>query len=210
MSKPVILCVDDDATVLSSLNTQIKHFFGSEFRIEMAENGREALVIVKNLVNNGIDLPVVVSDQIMPGMKGDALLSDIYKVSNKTLNIMLTGQADIKAVGNAVNNAKLFRYIKKPWNGNDLNQTVKEAIRSYFLNKNNEAQKQKVKKLVTQLEEHNDVLEERVNERTKEIEKQKNELENTLKELKKAQSLLIHSEKMAPIGVLASDVAHET
>ncbi len=83
MIKPVILCVDDDEIVLQSLKAQIKKFFGSKFRVELAENGNDALRIVNDLVKKKIDLPVVISDHIMPGMNGDELLSDIYKLSKK-------------------------------------------------------------------------------------------------------------------------------
>ncbi|MCP4311662.1 MAG: response regulator, partial [Bacteroidetes bacterium] len=135
MNKPVILCVDDEVLVLNSLNTQLKQFFGSDYRFEMVDNGEDALLLVKQFIEMDVDVPVVVTDHIMPGMKGDELLSKIYQVSHRTLNIMLTGQADSQAIGNAVNNGKLFRYIQKPWDSYDMNMTLKEAIRSYYLDK---------------------------------------------------------------------------
>jgi len=45
---------------------------------------------------------------------------------------MLTGQADSEAVGNAVNYARLYRYIAKPWEREDLALTVTEAVRAFF------------------------------------------------------------------------------
>jgi response regulator RpfG family c-di-GMP phosphodiesterase len=67
----------------------------------------------------------------MPDMKGDELLRRVHELSPKTLKVMLTGQASIEAVANAVKYAKLYRYIGKPWQDEDLRLTVTEAIYSY-------------------------------------------------------------------------------
>ncbi len=56
----------------------------------------------------------------------------IHEIAPKTLKILLTGQADMQAVTNAVNQANLYRYIAKPWEPTDLILTIKEAIRRYF------------------------------------------------------------------------------
>ena len=185
MNKPVILCVDDENIVLTSLKAQLKKNFGSTYTIELAENGEEALSIVEDLIEKGIDLPVVVADHIMPGIKGDELLARTSKISPKTMNIMLTGQADATAVGNAVNNARLYRYISKPWDIEDMNMTLTEAIRSFFLDKKIEEQNKKLEELVKQLKEYNEKLEEKVKERTEEIEKQKDELKQNLEKIEK-------------------------
>ena len=177
MNKPVILCVDDENIVLTSLKAQLKQNFGSNYTIETADSGEEALSIVEDLIEKEIDLPVVVADHIMPGIKGDKLLAKIYEISPKTMNIMLTGQADVTAVGNAVNNAKLYRYISKPWDITDMNMTLTEAIRSFFLDKKIEEQNKKLEDLVNQLKEYNETLEKKVKERTEEIEKQKDIVE---------------------------------
>lgn len=132
MTKPVILCVDDEPILLDSLKRQLKHQFGKDYHIETAESSKEAFSIVEELLEDGIELPLVISDQLMPGMKGDELLIQIHAIAPKTLKILLTGQADALAVGKAVNNANLYRYISKPWESTDLNLTVTEAIRRYF------------------------------------------------------------------------------
>jgi two-component system sensor histidine kinase ChiS len=68
----------------------------------------------------------------MPGMKGDEFLIKIHQKLPTTLKILLTGQANAEAVGNIVNKAKLYRYIAKPWDTQDLILTVTQAVKSFF------------------------------------------------------------------------------
>ncbi len=135
MAKPVILCVDDEKDILTSLKGQLKRHFSPEYTIETAQDGEEALEVLEELLEDNYEIPVVLSDQIMPGMKGDELLIKMHEQCPTALKILLTGQADADAVGNAVNRAKLYRYITKPWDEEDLIMTVKEAARSYFQDK---------------------------------------------------------------------------
>ncbi|MDY6992554.1 MAG: adenylate/guanylate cyclase domain-containing protein [Pseudomonadota bacterium] len=153
MKKSVILCVDDEKIVLVSLKNQLKRHFDNQYIIETAENGAEAIDIFKELLDEHIDIPVIISDQIMPGMKGDELLKEIHTFAPKTLKILLTGQANAESIGNAVNCANLYRYIAKPWEQSDLNLTVAEAIRSYFQDKKLEEQTQKLYQLNQELQE---------------------------------------------------------
>jgi class 3 adenylate cyclase/FixJ family two-component response regulator len=153
MKKSAILCVDDEKIVLISLKNQLKRHLENRYAIETAESGEDALEIFQDLLEEQIDIPVVLSDQIMPGMKGDELLKQIHTVAPKTLKILLTGQADAGAVGNAVNYANLYRYISKPWEQADLNLTVAEAIRSYFQEKQLEEQNQQLFQLNQELQE---------------------------------------------------------
>jgi PAS domain S-box-containing protein len=135
MTKQVIICVDDETTVLRSLKAELKKAVGNAYLIEIAEGGEEALGLVEELLEKGDEVPLVISDYIMPDMKGDELLKRVHQLSAKTLKIMLTGQADLEAVTNAINHAKLYRYIAKPWQSEDLKLTVKEAIHSYLQDK---------------------------------------------------------------------------
>ncbi|MDY7022086.1 MAG: diguanylate cyclase [Cyanobacteriota bacterium] len=127
----VIICVDDEWTILKTLGHQLKRNFGKEYYIEFANSGAEALSLCAELTAEGLEIPLVISDQRMHGMDGDALLIELHRLYPKMLKIMLTGQADADSVGNVVNAAALYRYIRKPWDETDLILTVTEALRSF-------------------------------------------------------------------------------
>jgi len=131
MSKAVILCVDDERLVLTALKAQLRRHFGDMALVETADSGDEGLQVFEELVEEGVDLPVVISDQLMPGMKGEEFLARVHARASSTLTILLTGQATVEAVGDAVNRAGLYRYLGKPWSEADLVQTVREAIRAW-------------------------------------------------------------------------------
>ncbi len=135
MKKPVIICVDDEPTILDSLEIDLLKAFEDKYLIETAESGEEALELLSDLLAENYEVPLIISDHIMPNMKGDELLRNVHAVSPKSLTIMLTGQADLSAVTNAINYAKLYRYIAKPWQSDDLKLTVTEAIYRYFQDK---------------------------------------------------------------------------
>ncbi len=135
MEKPTLICVDDEKHILSSLKEQLKRAFKAQYIIETVESGEEALELLEELQETNVDIPLIISDQIMPGIKGDELLIQFHQKSPKTLKILLTGQADADAVGKIVNESELYRYIGKPWEQEDLILTVREAIRSYFQDK---------------------------------------------------------------------------
>jgi signal transduction histidine kinase/response regulator RpfG family c-di-GMP phosphodiesterase len=132
MKKPVIVCIDDEPAVLDSLKIELKRALGNDCIIETAEGGVDALELVRELQLENAEVALVLSDYIMPGIKGDELLGKIHQLSPQTLTIMLTGQADLTAVGNAIKSAKLYRYIPKPWHAEDLKITVLEAVHSYL------------------------------------------------------------------------------
>ena len=162
MNKQAIICIDDETIVLDALTEQLQIEFGTQYTIEVAENGDEALEIFEEYIENNVEVPVVIADFIMPGMKGDELLSKIHKQKPDTRNILLTGQASLEGVSNAVNKANLYRYISKPWDKNDLILTIREALRSFD-------QEKTILKQNTELKELNISLESKVELRTKEL-----------------------------------------
>jgi len=131
MNELAIICVDDEPAILDSLDIEIKNVVGEDYVIEMAENGEDALELYEELSENGHEIALVISDYIMPGIKGDELLKRFHTLSPKTITIMLTGQADLSAVGNAIKYANLYRYIAKPWQTEDFKLTITNALNSY-------------------------------------------------------------------------------
>ena len=132
MNQQVIICVDDERTVLRGLKAELQEALGNNYMIEIAEGGEEALELIEELLEDGDEIVLIISDHIMPDIKGDELLKQVHLISPETIKIMLTGQADLEAIANAINYAKLYRYITKPWQAEDLKLTVKQAINSYF------------------------------------------------------------------------------
>ena len=132
MSRQVIICVDDERTVLRSLKAELQEAVGNDYTIEIAEGGEEALELIEELLEDGDEVILIISDHIMPDMKGDELLKQAHIILPESIKIMLTGQADIGAIANAINSANLYRYITKPWQSEDLKLTVREALNSYL------------------------------------------------------------------------------
>ena len=155
MTKQVIICVDDETTILRSLKAELKEAIGNDYLIEVAEGGEDALELLNELLEDGYEVPLIISDYIMPEMKGDELLRQVHLISPKTLKIMLTGQASIEAVGNAVNYAKLYRYMAKPWQAEDFKLTVTKAIYSYVQDKKLAEQNAQLQQMNQKLEELN-------------------------------------------------------
>jgi CheY-like chemotaxis protein len=128
MSKPIILCVDDEKVVLKSLKTQLKSAFGNAYVYEMAESPADALELIDEFNDDEISLILIVSDWLMPGMKGDEFLVRVHQKFPNIVKIMLTGQADDKAVNRAFTEANLHRCLLKPWSESELIETIKTAL----------------------------------------------------------------------------------
>ncbi len=131
--KPVVLCVDDEKFILDTLLSQLRRRFGDAYTYEFAESGEEAVKLIKELEEDGQEVRLVISDQIMPGMKGDELLTYVNEQNKETVKILLTGQASLDSAVNAINYADLFRYMTKPWQENDLLLTVDKGLEKYSL-----------------------------------------------------------------------------
>lgn len=128
MSNCVILCVDDEQMVLKSLEGQLMREFGGEYAVELAESGEEALELLDELSVDGYQTLVIVSDWLMPEMKGDEFLIQAHRKFPNVLKILLTGQADPAAIERSRNEANLYRQIDKPWDAADLIGAVRSGL----------------------------------------------------------------------------------
>jgi len=128
MSKLAILCVDDEVTILNSLLRQMENAFGDSYLYEIAENAEEGLEIIEDMQDEDIGVIVIVSDWLMPGMKGDEFLIEVHKKFPKVVKILLTGQADEDAIERVKEEANLHRYLRKPWNNQELIECIREGL----------------------------------------------------------------------------------
>lgn len=119
-----LLIVDDEVDVLDSL----RHQFHRAYRVLTATSGGQAVEVL-----NQHEVQLILSDQRMPGMSGDAFLSHARKVQPDAIRMLFTGYADIQAVINAVNEGHIFRYILKPWDTVELEGIIRQAAEQYDL-----------------------------------------------------------------------------
>jgi diguanylate cyclase (GGDEF)-like protein/PAS domain S-box-containing protein len=148
-----ILVVDDEPEVLASVRRQLRR----EFKVLTADNAEQALELLREH-----PVQVIVSDQRMPDVSGVELLAQVRTNYPKTMRIMLTGYADLKAVIGAVNSGQIFRYITKPWEPDEIRTIVRDASERSRLMAENE-------RLIGALRRANQELEMRVAERTLEL-----------------------------------------
>ncbi|RKZ53764.1 MAG: response regulator [Candidatus Parabeggiatoa sp. nov. 3] len=128
MPKKAILFVDDEKTVLTSLKGQIKKQFGSTYQYEIAESADEAWEVIEELNEDGIEIMVIVTDWLMPQVKGDEFLVQVHEKFPNIVKVMLTGQADDDAVERARQEANLHRCLRKPWDEQELIDTIRSGI----------------------------------------------------------------------------------
>ena len=131
--KRVILCIDDEQMILTSLKSQLKRNFGKKFCYEFAENAQEGFKLVEELIHDDSVIIIIVSDWLMPGIKGDEFLIKIHETHPKIIKIMLTGMADNHAISNAQKNANLYHCINKPWTENELVDVIRSGLEKLFL-----------------------------------------------------------------------------
>lgn len=117
-----ILFVDDEKANLRLL----ERLFRDSYDVLMADSGAEALELLA--VH---DVALIISDQRMPGMTGIEFLKLAAEMRPQTVRIMLTGYTDAGALVEAVNSALVYKYVSKPWNNEDLQQTAKRALQHY-------------------------------------------------------------------------------
>jgi len=113
-----VLCVDDDPSILRSLQWLLK----KQFEVHVAASGQEALALLQHN-----DFDVIVSDQRMPGMMGSELLREARKISPRSMRILLTGYSDVQAIFRSVNDGEVFRFVNKPWNMQELPKIIANA-----------------------------------------------------------------------------------
>ncbi|HTV06138.1 MAG TPA: FAD-dependent oxidoreductase [Acidobacteriaceae bacterium] len=115
MGKPVILAVDDDASVLEAIIQDLRRKYGPNYRIVRAASGQTALDTCTQLQQRGDEVALFLSDQRMPGMTGVDFLEKARHLYPEARRVLLTAYADTEAAIKAINTARIQYYLTKPW-----------------------------------------------------------------------------------------------
>jgi len=116
-----ILLVDDDGAVQRALKRTLECLLTAD--IDTASSGMEGLEKCQDKTYD-----IVISDLSMPGMNGTEFLKQLLEIAPETIRIMLTAHSDADQVLEAVNEARVWSYLKKPWNDRRLELVLEQAI----------------------------------------------------------------------------------
>ncbi|WP_299695359.1 response regulator [uncultured Vibrio sp.] len=134
MNKYLILCVDDEPEVLNSILQDLATF-EENFMVEGAESVDEAKQVIKEVSKDDIKLALILCDHIMPEKTGIDFLIELnqHESTKPTRKLLLTGQAGLEDTITAINNAALDFYISKPWQGDQLRDTITHQLTDFVI-----------------------------------------------------------------------------
>jgi response regulator RpfG family c-di-GMP phosphodiesterase len=173
---PLILLVDDEPGVLSSLRRLLRP---TGYRVLTAESGAAALDML------GVyPVDLIISDMRMPGMSGAEFLAQARERYPDVMRILLTGYSEIDSAVRAINEGGVYRYLNKPWDDQDLLLTVKHAIEQRGLAQEAQRLTDLTRQQNEALQRLNTGLEAQVESRTEEIRQTVMFLEGAQRDLK--------------------------
>jgi two-component system response regulator HupR/HoxA len=119
-----ILIVDDEPAILESLELTL----GSDYRVHTAESGEAGLAILERE-----KIALIISDQVLPSMSGVEFLEKAIEAAPHAIRMMLTGYADIGSMSRAINEGRIYRFITKPWEPEEVRLNVRRALEAFEL-----------------------------------------------------------------------------
>ena len=153
MKKQTLLIVDDQREILNSL----QRLFKTDYEVLTAASGTEALALLKEH-----DPAVILSDQRMPEMDGVTFLKESIRTHPEAVRLMITGYADIEATIGAVNEANIYQYISKPFEPQELQKTIANAVERFLLVQQNRTLQEDLKRANKVLTAEKEVLQKQV------------------------------------------------
>src|SRR6266508_2470403 len=115
MPKPVIFAIDDDSSVLNSIERDLRAHYGQDYRIVPINEGKVALGYLKKLEQRNETVALFLVDQRMPAMSGTEFLTEAIKDYPQAKRVLLTAYADSQAAIDSINEVGLNYYLMKPW-----------------------------------------------------------------------------------------------
>jgi response regulator RpfG family c-di-GMP phosphodiesterase len=187
-----ILCVDDEPHILSSLRRVFK---AGGYAVLIAESAAAGLQLLENEV---IDL--VISDMRMPHMNGARFLSLVRERWPSTMRILLTGQADVESMAEAINSGDIYRYIAKPWDDEHMLLQVRLALERRAFEQQKVRAEQMARARTEELKELNASLEQNVSASQDELSVANQRLKNNFIVLLKVFSSLMETRHKQLVG----------
>jgi len=124
-----VLIVDDEPRILDAFRRTLR----SRYQVVTAGSGPEGLDLLGSVVLGEAPFGVIVSDMLMPVMNGAEFLTRAREVSPDSVQLVLSGQADLMSTIQAVNHGKLFRFLTKPCSAEELSGALDDGLRQYQL-----------------------------------------------------------------------------
>jgi eukaryotic-like serine/threonine-protein kinase len=119
VKKARLLIVDDEERLLTALRSR----FRDRYHVFTTTDPAKALDFLTRY-----SMHVIISDQRMPVMPGVDFLRRSRDLSPRSVRILLTGYSDLAAIVGSVNEGEVYRFISKPWDNDQLQRIVAEAV----------------------------------------------------------------------------------
>ncbi len=125
-----LLLLDDETNILRALTRALRR---DSYHIITATNAQDAFALLAKH-----DVQVILSDQRMPEMSGTEFFSRVKNLYPKSMRVILSGYTDLKSVTEAINQGAIYKFLTKPWDEEQLRDTIAQAFKQYSLNKPSE------------------------------------------------------------------------
>jgi DNA-binding NtrC family response regulator len=126
--KRAILIVDDDLLILLSIKQQLRLEFGRDYIYETAASAELGFAAIERLVSEGVDIVLIISDWLMPGMQGDDFLRRVHELHPAIKLMILSGHADCDQMESLEKELGLFATLGKPYKASALFDIINRAM----------------------------------------------------------------------------------
>jgi len=125
--RKLILIIDDEFIILESLRIQLERFLPEEIEVETAYSGEEAVELLKEILEAGWHLLIVISDFNLGDAKGTEVLLRAKELFPAARRILLSGQAGSdEEIETYIRETGLDLFLGKPWDIGELKQKIGE------------------------------------------------------------------------------------
>lgn len=122
LKKHTLLVVDDEPDVCDSVHDLLRR----EYRVLRARNAEEGFKLMQEN-----EIHIIMTDQRMPKVSGVELLSKVRVGHPQAVRMLFTGYADLDSIIQAINQGHIYRFLKKPWQPDELEAAVRDAAAEY-------------------------------------------------------------------------------